>query len=381
MQQRLESISESIKPHDRSYQGSRFAYEGDEFTRTPLTQTVNIQTQHTGTLGDSMYHNPEEGEVLDDDATETQQPPVDGMSQFQGCESGYLGRDDSPGSFVLKKELYKLRQKPASQSGRTHHTWEVTRDEDGGEFDEEEAAPPSGLPTIPDSNGDVYGDRDRSPSPPLPPLPNEEHEAEDDYAVAHQTQSETQFQLPPWQKIHSHLLNWAIIWPMSEFDQALNSTTRGNQVDEVALSIWATQTYKRYVRARLTEGPSGVDRLFVPPNIADVINNAVFNGRHGEACGMLKDLWTPFGFSGMPRLIIVLAKHRSDPNHWVVHRWAQVSIIQFSWRQSLMVWMSFIDSPFLRESFRRMILTKIAPFLMAEWVTPANRVPLIFRSC
>jgi len=321
MQQRLESISENIKPHDRSYQGSRFVYEGDEFTRTPLTQTVNIQTQHTGTLGDLMYHNPGEGELLDDDATETQQPPpIDDMSQFQGCESGYLGRDDSPGSFVLKKELYKLRQKPASQSGRTHHTWEVTRDEDGGEFDEEEAAPPSGLPTIPDSNGDVYGDRDRSPSPPLPPLPNEEHEAEDDYAVAHQTQSETQFQLPPWQKIHSHLLNWAIIWPMSEFDQALNSTTRGNQVDEVALSIWATQTYKRYVRARLTEGPSGVDRLFVPPNIADVINNAVFNGRHGDACGMLKDLWTPFGFSGMPRLIIVLAKHRSDSNHWVVHR-------------------------------------------------------------
>ena len=102
---------------------------------------------------------------------------------------------------------------------------------------------------------------------------------------------------------------------VSGFDKA------GQQVDEVALSIWSTQAYKRYVRARLTESPQGVvDRLFVPPNMADAISNAVFNGRHGDACGMLKDLWGPFGLDGMPRLIVVLAKHRSDPNHWVVHR-------------------------------------------------------------
>ncbi|KAF9447943.1 hypothetical protein P691DRAFT_760330 [Macrolepiota fuliginosa MF-IS2] len=324
MQQRLESIGENLKPQDHSYQGSRFAYEGDEYTRTPMTQTVNIQTQPTGTMADSMYQGHED--VLDDNATETQRPPqTEGTSQFQAYSLRDLGQDDSPGSLVLEEELYKLRQKPASQSGRSHHTWEVTRDEEGGEFDDEGGPPPSGLPTIPDTNGDGYADRDRSPSPPLPPLPNEDHDAEDEFAIAHQPHNGdfSEHQVPPWQKIHQRLLNWAIIWPMSEFDQALNSTTRGNQVDEVALSIWATQTYKRYVRARLTEGPSGaVDRLFVPPNVADVISNAVFNGRHGDACGMLKDLWNPFGLEGMPRLIIVLAKHRSDPNHWVVHRFS-----------------------------------------------------------
>ncbi|KIJ67732.1 hypothetical protein HYDPIDRAFT_25206 [Hydnomerulius pinastri MD-312] len=52
------------------------------------------------------------------------------------------------------------------------------------------------------------------------------------------------------------------------------------------------------------------------------INTAVFNGRHGDACGMLKGFWAPFGFEGAPRLIIVLAKHRSDANHWVVHRFS-----------------------------------------------------------
>lgn len=37
---------------------------------------------------------------------------------------------------------------------------------------------------------------------------------------------------------------------------------------------------------------------------------------------MLRDLWAPFGFEGMPRLLIVLARHRRDSNHYVVHRFA-----------------------------------------------------------
>ncbi|KAG8764210.1 hypothetical protein FRC12_008233 [Ceratobasidium sp. 428] len=37
---------------------------------------------------------------------------------------------------------------------------------------------------------------------------------------------------------------------------------------------------------------------------------------------MLKDMWTPFGLEGMPRLIIVLARHRRDEHHWVTHRFS-----------------------------------------------------------
>ena len=61
-------------------------------------------------------------------------------------------------------------------------------------------------------------------------------------------------------------------------------------------------------------------RTRVPPNMADAISTAVYNGRHGDACGMLRELWAPFGLEGIPRLLIVLAKHRNDENHWVVHR-------------------------------------------------------------
>ncbi|KAG8899047.1 hypothetical protein FRC00_001986 [Tulasnella sp. 408] len=128
---------------------------------------------------------------------------------------------------------------------------------------------------------------------------------------------------PPWQLVHQRLLNWTIVWSMSEIDRALESTERGRQVDECALTVWTMQAYKRYVRVKTTDHPpQKVDRLFVPPNVADAINSAVYNGRHADATVMLKDLWTPYGFDEMPRLILVLARHRRDNNHWVVHRFS-----------------------------------------------------------
>ncbi|KAF9568244.1 hypothetical protein CPC08DRAFT_679876 [Agrocybe pediades] len=348
MQQRIESLGpkiEGLKADRGSYGGgSRFAYEHEESTHTPMTQTVNIQTQPTGTMADSMYQAPETEMLVDDDGnfhdyddrTETQEPRhpyTDGETRSPPRSSMYESevgarQDNSTGQQVLEEELYKLRQRThGSQSGQSHKSWEVAHHEEPDDEYDDEHLPPSGLPTIPDDNaGENYvDDHSRGGSPPLPDLPSEANQM----AVHPQgpwnamDYSPDSQQLPPWQRIHGRLLNWAIIWPMSELESALNSTLRGQQVDEVALSIWSTQAYKRYVRARLTDSPQGVvDRLFVPPNMADAISNAVFNGRHGDACGMLKDLWTPFGMEGSPRLIVVLAKHRSDPNHWVVHRFS-----------------------------------------------------------
>ena len=373
MQQRIESLGpkiENLMPTGtRSFNDSRFNYDGGEdyTARSPMTQTVNIQTQPTGTAADSMFQ-PARSEVLiqeedeedEGDGKDRDRGFTDGdgetrsQTQTQGRSHLYAmseERDDSPGQQYLEEELYKLRQKPrgeGSQSGLSHRTWEVARDdghprgvERGSDVEYEgdidaDAVGASGLPTIPDSNGGPYNEREETPSPPLPALP---HDHDDSDVHGHvrgemvttaqgpwnavDYGAEAQQQLPPWQRIHARLLSWAIIWPATELDHALNSTTRGNQVDEVALSIWSTQTYKRYVRARLTDTPAGVvDRLFVPPNMADAISNAVFNGRHGDACGMLRDLWSPFGLPGMPRLLVVLAKHRSDANHWVVHRFS-----------------------------------------------------------
>lgn len=131
---------------------------------------------------------------------------------------------------------------------------------------------------------------------------------------------------PPWQLVHQKLLDWTIIWSTAELDRALESTERGRQVDECALTIWTMQCYKRYVRVRMTDHPpQKVDRLFVPPNVADAINSAVYNGRHADATLLLKNLWTPYGLDESPRLILVLARHRRDNNHWVVHRYVTLS--------------------------------------------------------
>ena len=349
MQQRIESLGPKIEGlRDRSLNdGSRFHNEGDE---SPLTQTVNIQTQPTGTLADSMYHAPVTDILIDDDGnaiefddfTENHDPHTN--TETRSLPRGVYrqsenDRDDSPGKQFLEEELYKLRQKPhGSQSGLSHKTWEVAPEDDlDDDYKANGNVPPSGLPTIPDTNGDGYpndedDDNGRS-SPPLPELPKEATQAMAVHpqgpwgTVDYNTDAQ---RMSPWQRIHGRLLSWAIVWPMSELENALNSTTRGQQVDEIALSIWSTQTYKRYVRARLTDRPQGVvDRLFVPPNVAETISSAVFNGRHGDACGMLRDLWAPFGLEGMPRLIVVLASHRSDPNHWLVHR-CKILAVDFS---------------------------------------------------
>jgi hypothetical protein len=267
----------------------------------------------------------EEEEYDDGEGGEAQHyPEQDLATPTRALAQDYMSgaRNDSPGRQFLEEELYKLRVKtgPGSAVG-THKTWEVARED--GDFDYEgegqAAVTDSGMPDIPDATA-------RQGSPSLPPIPQSEAGGE----MVHMPEphwthqgygSELQQQTPPWQLIHQRLLNWAIIWPMSEFDAALGSTTRGHQVDEISLSIWATQSYKRYVRSRMTDSPQGrVDRLFVPPNVADAISTAVFNGRHGDACMMLRDLWAPFGLDGIPRLLIVLAKHRADSNHWVVHR-------------------------------------------------------------
>ncbi|THV05067.1 hypothetical protein K435DRAFT_745865 [Dendrothele bispora CBS 962.96] len=340
MQQRIESLGpkiENLIPQQPQSFGdeSKFYDAGeddDDETHTPVTQTVNIHTQATGTMAESLFqpetdimtedvppgHHLDQGDFEEEDGDMT----VSGHRGFPATDQTRTPphydltdmRDDSPGQQYLEEELYKLRQRP-SEPGAQETTWDVRRSdmEDDEDYDRETA--PAVAPTIP---GTEVGDYEPNPppSPPLPPLPND---------VARNSVSYDNYQnnLPPWQRIHQKLLDWAIIWRMGELDEALNSTTRGYQVNEVALSIWATQTYKRYVRSRMTDSPQGVvDRLFVPPNMADAISTAVFNGRHGDACRMLRELWGPFGLQGMPRLLVVLAKHRSDEDHWVVHRFS-----------------------------------------------------------
>lgn len=359
----LKQPESSHTPRTRSHSHRNRGYPEtqDDYDRTPRTTTMGMGTQMTGTMADeSMYRHPETeytvpGESLEpttlpgsmhrhDGSThglttdhdefedaDTQGPHGRAYTSrtLQTQDTEYLpphkrgdmfstsGRGESPGQQVLEEELYRLRVKEQTRSGpMTHQSWVLSADGSvGGE--QETQQPEEEIP-------DIEEEHQRIETPPLSTLPIEQQTA-----AGLQSQGNQVWQpvysdhppTPPWQRIHQRLLNWAIVWPMAELDTALASTQRGTQVDEVALSIWSTQMYKRYARQQLTEVPPGrVDRLFVPPNMADAINNAVFHGRHGDACGMLRDLWIPFGLEGMPRIIVVLCKHRSDPNHWVAHK-------------------------------------------------------------
>lgn len=365
MQQRLDTMAPKIDRIKVSRTGSivasrytnghQYSNSEAEDAQTPQTQTIPIYTQ---TIADESTYQPDTG-IMDPTtvpASTQEQEEYEDQEQeeyedeehhylHQGMETHTRGlvddfmagaRNDSPGQQCLEEELYKLRVKTGAGSAvGTHKTWEVAREDAGYDYEPQQAATESGMPEIPDNTVHTYTEQ-RQGSPSLPPIPQSESGGE----MVHMPEPPmwshggyNEQQPPPWQRIHQRLLNWAIIWPMSELEQALNSTTRGHQVDEIALSIWSTQSYKRYVRSKMTDSPQGrVDRLFVPPNVADAISTAVFNGRHGDACMMLRDLWAPFGLDGIPRLLIVLAKHRTDENHWVVHRYLEFHL---SWKSFL----------------------------------------------
>lgn len=217
---------------------------------TPRTQTVNINTaQPTGyTMAESMYPG-HEGDGGNDGRYGLGVPTtLDGEARTHGLMSE-LGSNDSPGQQYLEEELYKLRQRPGGGSqAATHKTWELgaatTRDgfddydEDEDEHEHEHGNfEMSGLPEIPTGN---YTDR-RDAS--LPPIPEEEHHdlissPRSPLWVGKQNAADNNL-IPPWQRIHQRILGWAVIWPLSEIGNALVSTNRGNQVNEVALSIWS----------------------------------------------------------------------------------------------------------------------------------------------
>jgi len=348
MQQRLDNMAPKIERMKLSRTGS-IIQSKRQAPPSELDDGGQAYMNGVGTIADESVYQPDTG-IMDpttvpasthegsireeeeyDDGEDEEHPHYlqqEVLAHARGLGDDYMAgaRNDSPGRQFLEEELYKLRVKtgPGSAVG-THKTWEVARED--GDFDYEgeaqAAVTDSGMPEIPDTTI-------RQPSPSLPPIPQSEaggemvHMPEQQHWAHPGYGSDIQHQTPPWQLIHQRLLNWAIVWPMTELDAAVGSSTRGHQVDEISLSIWATQSYKRYVRSRMTDSPQGrVDRLFVPPNVADAISTAVFNGRHGDACMMLRDLWAPFGLDGIPRLLIVLAKHRADENHWVVHRYVR----------------------------------------------------------
>ncbi|KAF5341522.1 hypothetical protein D9758_012560 [Tetrapyrgos nigripes] len=129
--------------------------------------------------------------------------------------------------------------------------------------------------------------------------------------------------LPPWERIHQQLSDWAILLSTSQLDADLDSTTHGHQVSNRALHIWTSQTYGRYIHSKMTDSTRGVvDCLFVEWRMARMINTSLFKGDHSDAGSMLRMLSDALSLKGVPRLLVVLDKHFADQCHWVVHKFS-----------------------------------------------------------
>jgi hypothetical protein len=105
--------------------------------------------------------------------------------------------------------------------------------------------------------------------------------------------------------------------PTSMLRNSLGDYNATGNLDEVALSIWALQCYKRFLRS-LTDLPISENpkRLFIPPNAAQAIESALLNGYRDSACNMLRKLWRLVSLEGSPEYVIVLIMKKG---HWVVH--------------------------------------------------------------
>lgn len=296
--------------HDRNKR-NKLKYRGEDTVTVDRTEEEDVdRTTVTGFERDSLHP----GHAIDEGGLHYQ-PDTD-VDQAEGTYGDTIRRgpvEESPGGLIYEEEIYKLRKR--SGSPRSQAIWEIEEERARGELPADDMHDARGSDYY---NGDRRVARPNLGDNPLSPNPIDSAVDAPDWL--------TRFGLdpnepPPWLKVYQRLLNWAIVWPFSEFDGAVQSCQRGEQVDEVALSIWTTQVYKRYVRSQLTQyPPRPVDKMFVPPNLTDAINNAVYNGRHADAAGMLRDLWYPFGFSGSPRVILALGRHRREDNHWVAHR-------------------------------------------------------------
>lgn len=106
----------------------------------------------------------------------------------------------------------------------------------------------------------------------------------------------------------------------------LTAPDRREKVSSFALTIWTTVSYKRWLRSKICAAPHDpVDKLFVPPSFGDLLNKACFHRNYKDAAEILLGLWTPFQLdrlceSGIPRVIVALARHRNDDDAWAVHR-------------------------------------------------------------
>ncbi|ORY33094.1 hypothetical protein BCR39DRAFT_557284 [Naematelia encephala] len=136
-----------------------------------------------------------------------------------------------------------------------------------------------------------------------------------------------------WEEIGQRIFSWAVLWTEEQLKHELEEISLGKQVDDLALSIWFMNQYKRLIRRSLTHDPPlACDKMIVPPLIAEAINKAVHSQNFETAVQLLRDLWHSFGFQERPRVVIALSRHRNETHQWSAHRFDLITHKMVSYR-------------------------------------------------
>ncbi|TIA89883.1 hypothetical protein E3P99_01854 [Wallemia hederae] len=127
----------------------------------------------------------------------------------------------------------------------------------------------------------------------------------------------------PWENIRDRLNAWADLWNAhaspNQLELAKESTHLTRYVSMIACDIFCTQVYKRWVRtigARYPPVP--IDKLFLPPSFAEVLNSAVSSDMYANTAPTFRSFWHELGFPGAPKQLLTLALYRTDRYHFQV---------------------------------------------------------------
>ncbi|CAL1703032.1 unnamed protein product [Somion occarium] len=152
--------------------------------------------------------------------------------------------------------------------------------------------------------------------------------------------STTRFQKPPrltrpHERLYDYFRRWTDTWDMSVLGSAFQSTLPDSMVNEVALTVWTMQMYKRRLRHLVNERLDDVIEVFtVPPHFTSKINN-ILSGtarQTGERQGLsaaakiLGDLWAVIRHSqkAEPKTILIIGPHWQQKGRWLVHKVSMV---------------------------------------------------------
>ncbi|KAK7682109.1 hypothetical protein QCA50_014695 [Cerrena zonata] len=135
----------------------------------------------------------------------------------------------------------------------------------------------------------------------------------------------------PWERLRDYFFKWTESWDYQTLSVAHTSTQPNYVVNDIALTIWIMQMYKRRLRYLWSERLYDVVEVFtVPPLYTAKINRCLVGNSDKTleqqgitaALKVLCDLWSVVrhGENAEPKVVLVVGQHAKDKSRWLVHK-------------------------------------------------------------